>query len=620
MVQKCGIRMDTPNGATDALASIITFLRTRFQPALFIFLPLLYFVIFSAFVTADDSKIIRVGIYENQPNIFTDDQGNAAGLWPDIIEYIASVEGWKIEYKQGTWSECLKRLANNEIDIMPDIAYTEERSRTYDFSHETVYTSWSRVYTRAGTGIQSILDLEGKTIAVLKGSVNAEGPESIKELVKSYNINSTFIDVDSYVRVFELVASGEADAGVVTKDFGYRYDTDYKVLKSAVIFQPILLYFAFPKNSSLTPYLIERIDHQIKLLKQDNNSIYYRSLDKWLGARPAETSVIPIWAIWSLAGIGGLVLLLGAGSLILRSQVRSRTQALTAEINSRNRAEVELATYRDHLEKLVEERTAELAEKNIELKQTNIRLQEMDRLKSVFLASMSHELRTPLNSIIGFTGVILQGMAGEINDEQRKQLGIVKSSATHLLSLISDVLDISKIEAGKVELSPEEFKLGDVMQDVVQTFSHMAREKGLQLEMEVPKDVEIFNDKRRVKQVFMNLLSNAIKFTDSGSVKIAAGTPAEGNVEIRVSDTGTGIKEEDMVRLFEPFQQVDVLLTKRHEGTGLGLYLTRKLVDLMSGNIRAESTYGRGSEFTLTLPLRYKDKASPPSPAGQIRV
>ncbi len=277
---------------------------------------------------------------------------------------------------------------------------------------------------------------------------------------------------------------------------------------------------------------------------------------------------------------------------------------------------MELAKYQDHLEKLVEERTDELARKNIELNQSNIRLQEMDRLKSVFLASMSHELRTPLNSIIGFTGVMLQGMAGEINDEQRKQLSIVKSSATHLLSLISDVLDISKIEAGKVELSTEEFKLGDVLKDVAQTFSSMAEDKGLKLEMEGPEDVVIFSDRRRVKQALMNLVGNAVKFTDSGTVKIAAEGPVEGSINIRISDTGVGIKEEDMGKLFEPFQQVDVSLTKRYEGTGLGLYLTRKLIDLLSGDVTAKSTYGKGSEFTVTLPLRFKNNANPSSVAG----
>jgi ABC-type amino acid transport substrate-binding protein len=242
---------------------------------------LLYVSIFGAAVAADDSITVRVGIYENQPKIFTDDQSNASGFWPDIIEYIASKEGWKIEYIRGTWTECLKRLENNEIDMMPDVAYTEERSRQYDFSHETVYTSWSMVYTRKGVDIQSILDLEGKNIAVLKGSINVEGPDGIKKLVKAFNINCIFTEVDSYTRVFELVKSGEADAGVTSKDFGYQHETDYNLVKTAIIFQPSPLYFAFPKNSSLTPYLIEIIDHQMIGMKQDYDSIYYQSLGKW---------------------------------------------------------------------------------------------------------------------------------------------------------------------------------------------------------------------------------------------------------------------------------------------------------------------------------------------------
>jgi len=172
---------------------------------------------------ADDLKIVRVGIYENQPKIFTDDKGNATGLWPDIIEYIALKEGWKIQYVHGAWTECLTRLENNEIDLMPDMAYTEERSKTYDFSQEAVYSSWAKVYARMGTDINSILDLDGKKIAVLSGSVNVEGPEGLKDLGKSYNIHCTLIETDSYIKVFELLANGEADAGVTSKYFGYQH-------------------------------------------------------------------------------------------------------------------------------------------------------------------------------------------------------------------------------------------------------------------------------------------------------------------------------------------------------------------------------------------------------------
>ncbi len=242
-----------------------------------------------------------------------------------------------------------------------------------------------------------------------------------------------------------------------------------------------------------------------------------------------------------------------------------------------------------------------------QLEQTNIRLQELDRLKSVFLASMSHELRTPLNSIIGFTGLILQGMSGEVSERHREQLTVVKKNANHLLSLINDILDISKIEAGKVELSLEKFSLDDMVREVVETLSPAASEKGLELIREVPEGVTLFSDKRRTKQVLINLVSNAVKFTDQGNVKIAARVPGDENLEVRVIDTGVGIKKEDMDKLFQPFQQIDVSLTKRYGGSGLGLYLSKKLTDLLGGNISAKSEYGRGSEFTFTIPLRYEE-------------
>ena len=297
------------------------------------------------------------------------------------------------------------------------------------------------------------------------------------------------------------------------------------------------------------------------------------------------------------------------GIIVAEEEEEEEEQQLVVieDITERKQAEEELRKHREHLEELVKERTNELEEKTIELEQANIRLQEADRLKSVFLASMSHELRTPLNSIIGFTGIILQGMTGEITEEQRKQLTMVKKSANHLLSLINDLLDISKIEAGKVELSLEEFRLDNMVTEVVETFSPAVSEKGLELLTEVHEGVMLFSDKRRMKQVLMNLVSNAVKFTDRGSLKIAARVLRDKNLEIRVTDTGIGIKKEDMNKLFEPFQQIDMPLTMKHKGTGLGLYLTKKLAVLLGGDISAKSQYGRGSEFTFTIPLKYEE-------------
>jgi len=237
-----------------------------------------------------------------------------------------------------------------------------------------------------------------------------------------------------------------------------------------------------------------------------------------------------------------------------------------------------------------------------QLKQANIRLQEADRLKSVFLATMSHELRTPLNSIIGFTGIVLQGLAGPLNDEQTKQLGMVRNSSRHLLDLINDVLDISKIEAGQLEITSEPFDMREAIEKVVRTVTPLAEKKGLALVAEVSPEVgQITSDRRRVEQALINLVNNAIKFTEEGEVRIECQVN-DGWLVTRVVDTGIGIKPEDVGKLFEAFQQIDTGLARVKEGTGLGLSICKKLLEMLGGEIWVESEWGVGSTFTFTLP------------------
>lgn len=254
------------------------------------------------------------------------------------------------------------------------------------------------------------------------------------------------------------------------------------------------------------------------------------------------------------------------------------------------------------LEGVVKERTREL-------EQANVRLQELDRLKSMFLASMSHELRTPLNSIIGFTGIMLQGLAGPVNEEQMRQLAMVKGSATHLLDLINDVLDISKIEAGELTLARDAFDIRTVIEKVVQSTRPIADNKGLTLLVEIGPGVgTITSDMRRVEQILLNLLSNAIKFTEAGKISVECRID-EGCFIVRVTDQGIGIKKEDIPVLFNPFHQVDNGIAKRYEGTGLGLSICKKLTELMGGKIWVESEWGKGSAFSFSLPDIKKEDA-----------
>ncbi len=225
-----------------------------------------------------------------------------------------------------------------------------------------------------------------------------------------------------------------------------------------------------------------------------------------------------------------------------------------------------------------------------------------DRLKSAFLATMSHELRTPLNSIIGFSGILLAELPGKLNPEQKKQLGMVRGSSEHLLALINDVLDLSKIEAGELKTVAETFSLDASIERVVETVRPQAVKKGLALLAELPSALgEVVSDRRRVEQVLLNLLSNAIKFTEQGQIRVTA-SRADGQVSVAVADTGPGIAPADLERLWKPFSQVDTGLSRRHEGTGLGLSICKRLVEHLGGSIWVQSEPGRGSTFGFRLP------------------
>jgi signal transduction histidine kinase len=246
----------------------------------------------------------------------------------------------------------------------------------------------------------------------------------------------------------------------------------------------------------------------------------------------------------------------------------------------------------------------DLNEKTSQLEQANIKLKEVDQLKSMFIASMSHELRTPLNSIIGFSSIVLNEWTGPLNDEQKTNVAAVLRSGKHLLSLINDVIDVSKIEAGKIDSITEDFDINDVIIEAVETVKKDIEKKGLELIVRAPR-LSIHADRRRLLQCLLNLLSNAAKFTNQGSIGVSAELSADGSLmNIAVEDTGIGIEEDDLGRLFSPFVRLHTPQASIIPGTGLGLYLAKKLAhEILQGDILVTSTYGAGSRFTIRVPV-----------------
>ncbi len=656
---------------------------------------LLSFSCFGTSSAGSDGRIVTVGVYENAPKIFTAKSGKPGGIFIDIIEHIARIEGWRLVYVSGTWVEGLDRLEKGKIDLMPDVAFTVDRARIYAFHKIPVLSSWFQVYAPKGNRIQSILDLNGKRILVLERSVQQE---AFVRLSKGFELDCTLVSVQDYKTMFEMVAKGQADAAITNRFYGLMHAKQFGLEDTSVVFEPSDLYFAAPKNTS--GELLGILDRHLSDLKKDHRSAYYESLKRWTSEE--VWFKLPAW-LKTIGMLLGLFLLASlAGSLILKQQVNARTRELkqinqemeqrieerTAELAAmndeqrtifdsastgivllRNRVIVrcnrrleEMAgylpgelvgkstriwypdektyeaggetvytqmakgeTYRDErqilrkdgtpfwvrmslraidnndplkgavgiFEDITEEREA--AEK---LRQAMEAAQAADRIKSAFLATMSHELRTPLNSIIGFTGIMLQGLAGPLNEEQHKQMNMVQKSARHLLALINDVLDISKIEAGQLKLSSSPFDIRQSIEKMVQLVSPLAEKKGLEIRMDIVEYIgSITADQRRLEQVVLNLLSNAVKFTEKGHVQVSCRIENDQYV-LSVSDTGIGMRPEEIPNIFQPFHQIDTGLARKREGTGLGLSICRKILEMMGGSISVESRWGEGSSFT----------------------
>ncbi|MBS1767416.1 MAG: HAMP domain-containing protein [Acidobacteria bacterium] len=292
-------------------------------------------------------------------------------------------------------------------------------------------------------------------------------------------------------------------------------------------------------------------------------------------------------------------------------EIRSNLEQLVQErTRGLEQSRAELRAWATTLEEKVQEKTGELKQANEHLVDSYEKLKEMDRLKDEFRANMSHELRTPLNAIIGFSGMLMQDPSGRLPEDVREDLRIIYENGQNLLAMINQVLDLSKFEAGKMQVELREMDPIPVLEDVRALATGLMKDRHLRLDYERPAfRARVMGDADRLRQVFTNLVGNAIKFTEEGGVTIEP-LLEDGLFKVRIKDTGMGMTEEEIGRLFQPFQQVDGSVTRRFGGTGLGLAISRRIMEVMGGEIRVESGKGRGSTFTVEMP------ALPSSGAG----
>ncbi len=373
-----------------------------------------------------------------------------------------------------------------------------------------------------------------------------------------------------------------------------------------------------PRSAPIRPEVLGGVEIVFSLGEVERRIREVQRNTLWLTAAVVAIGIVlVIWLSRVIIGpierIAATAHRIAAGDRRSRAIVNSRDElgeladAFNVMTTALGRSEDELRRVNAGLEQKVRERTSELVLNQEQLIAANVELERASRLKSEFLANMSHELRTPLNAINGFSQLLLEQTFGELNTKQKRYCDNILASGEHLLQLINSILDLSKIEAGRLEVHLEEFSIRQTIENAVAVIQPLAQKKGLAVEFAIESGLDrVRLDPGKTKQVLYNLMSNSVKFTDSGKVSVSGRRmPApEDWIEIVVADTGIGIDPEDQKRLFREFEQIDGSHSRRYEGTGLGLALTKKLVELMGGTIHVDSERGGGSRFFVRLPIR----------------
>lgn len=520
---------------------------------------------------------IKVGLYQNEPKIFVDTEGNAAGFFPELLEHIAEQEGWDIEYFRCSWADCLQGIESGTLDLMPDVAWSEDREERFAFSSEVVFSNWSVLYVAQGDSISSIMDMHDRRVAVVEDGIQRP---AFEKLAESFDVNVEFTETETLQQVFELLDSGSVDAGLVNRLYGAHNEHRYGVSPSDVLVNPSLLHFIAPKQDN--GRLLDVIDRHLVELKKDQSSAYYEISNRWLA--PEVEAKTPDWFPYVLATLFiGLVIVIVFNAM-LRREVANQTREL----------EISVESLRLNAAKLVQaKRDAEIAAK----------------ARADFLTSMSHELNTPLNVIIGFSELLTQNTGDPLSPTQKTSAEKILEAGTELHEVVRKVLSFSELTDRKTDVELQDVNISQIAGGCIQVAQAEGDKNGIKVRFDPPsQDVPLVRiDPDYGKEIFLTFLSNAIAYNKpDGEVRLEISSPEANRVRFSVYDTGQGIPEDRHSEVFMPFNRLGLENTSI-SGTGVGLSIAKVLSDMMGGTIGFESVEGVGSTFWVEFPAANAD-------------
>lgn len=520
------------------------------------------------------AKELRVGIYQNKPKIFVDRSGNARGILISYLSDIARLEHWKLEYVDCDWTQCLTMLAAGQIDIMPDVAWNEERAGRFSFGKVAALNSWLQFYARPGERLTSILDLKGKRIAVLASSVEARALSEIRE---GFGIDFSDVRVTSFADGFRAVESGKADLVITNNFYGDYHLGKYDVRQTPIMFHPSRLFFAAPLGTHAE--VLAAIDRHLAAWKADPNSIYYSAISKW-SDEPAH-AVIPAYMKWLIAVVLALFMIALAGAAVLRRQVALRTADLR-------------------------ERNANLAEALDELARTRERAMEQERLHVLgrMASGIAHDFNNNLMLILGHVELLRAAIEDGLERRENwiQQLRVIEDAGHDATAIVKRMRDFYK---RRHDGEPQEpIFLDKVAENVLELtrprWAIQSRSEGAAIELSAELEpVPAFKGTRsEVREALLNLVINAIDAMDMGGRLTLRTGRHEDHVFVEVRDTGKGMSREELQQCLRPFYT-----TKGKTGTGMGLSMVASMMERYAGHIEIDSVVSTGSRFTLVFPL-----------------